>query len=219
MRNIPLEERPRERLLSEGPEALANRDLLAILLTSALKEKNVLALSDELLQTFGGLEGLSEASFFELTAIKGMGRAKALQLLSAMNLAKRLLREKAKKACVITDSREAFEQTRDLFFGAKQEKLVLLLLSSKLSLIHREIITVGTLTEVPLHPREVFRSAIRYSAHSVVLAHNHPGGEVEPSNADIDLTEKLRKAGLLLGIPVLDHIIVAEDRYYSLMNR
>src|SRR3990167_6649548 len=164
MIRIPLEERPRERLLDQGVHALEVSELLAIILGSGTKGFSVIEVARELLLKFGGLENLIEASIPELMQTKGIGKAKAIELKAAFGLAKRLLATAHKESQSIISSKEAYLALRDLFYQEKQEQIAILLLDPKLKLIHREVISKGTLTEVLVHPREIFAPALRYHA-------------------------------------------------------
>lgn len=213
--NIPLEERPRERLLEYGVNALKVSELLAIILGSGTKGSSATAIGEQLLMRFGSLEALVDASIPELIQIKGIGRTKAIELKAAFGLAKKLLNSSSAEKKSINSSREAFEALAELFFQEKQEILVILLLDPKLRPIHKEVIGRGTLTEVLLHPREVFAPALHQRAHKLILAHNHPSGDLMPSQDDIKWTRLLKTTGEILGIALADHLIFAGTAYYS----
>ena len=172
MINIPLLERPRERLLAEGVDALKVSELLAIIIGSGTKGISALDLGEKLLIHFGSLETLVDASVAELTQIKGIGKAKAIELKAVFGLAKKLLTNHQEELKPVRSSKEAHRELQDLFYGEKQELLAVLLLDTKLEPIHREIIGRGILTEVLVHPREVFAPAIKHRAHTIIIAHN-----------------------------------------------
>ncbi len=213
--NIPLEERPRERLLQFGVNSLKVSELLAIILGNGTKGASASALGEQLLMRFGRLEALVDASIPELMQIKGIGQTKAIELKAAFGLAKRLLAATDLEKKSISSSSEAFAALAELFFREKQEILVILLLDPKLRPIHKEVIGRGTLTEVLLHPREVFAPALHQRASKLILAHNHPSGDHTPSKDDIKWTKLLKATGEILGIPLADHLIFAGNTYYS----
>lgn len=218
MMQIPLEERPRERLVHYGVDALSNIELLAIILGSGTKGQSVLHLAENLLAHFGSLTNLLDASIVQLKRVKGIGDAKAIELKAVFALARRLLMQEQKEKVKIKSAKEAYMAFRDLFLGEKKEHLAVLLLDAKMVKIHREVIGIGILNEVLLHPREVFYPAIQYNAHSLIIAHNHPSGDPTPSSADLKLTKTLFECSKVLDIPLLDHLIIAGDRYTSLQK-
>lgn len=216
---LALSERPRERLARYGSEALSNLELLAILLGSGSAKKNVLNLASELLERFGSLDALFSAKLEELLEIKGIGKAKAVQLKAALALGKRLLEFEAESCFVIENASSLASLLRPGLALRKTEAALLLLCDAKRRVFHRETIAVGTLSEVLLHPREVFSPAIRQAAHSIIVAHNHPSGDPSPSKRDIEMTLSLEAAGHLLGICLFDHLIVARSGYFSFREK
>jgi len=219
MMRVPLEERPRERFTLEGGDALTTAELLAIVLGSGTKGQSVLELSGELLAHFGGLLNLLDASLSELTAIKGIGNAKAIQLMALFTIAKRVLKTKGTNQKIIQSSKDAFNAIADLFEGETKEKLVVLLLNPKLGMIHREVIGIGTLTEVLVHPREVFLPAVRFKANSIIVAHNHPSGDPHPSESDILMTKFLKNCGDIMSIKLADHLIIGQREIFSFKDK
>ncbi len=218
MQTIPLEERPRERLFHVGEDALSDSELLAILLGSGTKSVSALDLAHNLLNSFNSLSGLAEASLEELCSIKGVGKVKAIEMRAMFAISKRLLKKSQVHRTKIDSAEAAYLALIDLFYGKKKEILALLLLDSRLNLIGREMIGVGTLTEVLIHPREVFLPAIKRGAHSIILAHNHPSNDPSPSESDRKLTERLRLSGEILNIKVNDHLIICNDYFYSFLS-
>ncbi len=213
--NIPLEERPRERLLEHGVSALKVSELLAIILGSGTKGISAIDLGETLLNHFGDLEALVDASISDLIQIKGIGKAKAIELKAVFGLAKKLLATTKQERAPVLTSLNAHKALIDLFYGEKQELLAVLLLDAKLNPYHREIIGRGILTEVLVHPREVFAPALRNHAHKLIIAHNHPSGDTTPSAVDLRMTKLLTSCGEILGIPLVDHLILAGQSYYS----
>lgn len=219
MQSIPLEERPRERLFHVGEEALSDSELLAILLGSGTKDLSAVELAHSLIRSFGSLANLANASLEELCRQKGIGRVKAIEMRAVFTIARRLLKKSRAARMKINTPGAAYHALLDLFYGEKKEMVAVLLLDSKLNLIGREVIGVGTLTEVLIHPREIFYPAIKRGAHSIILAHNHPSNEAAPSGADRKVTERVRLAGEVLGIQVDDHIIICDDHFYSFLTK
>jgi DNA repair protein RadC len=217
MLELPLQERPRERLMDAGEEALSVAELLAILLGTGTKGKSVIDLSHELLETFGGLPALLEASIEELQEIKGIGSAKALLLKAAFALALRY-----RKFCTVqkkvsaASAQEAYFLLKDKLGSLKQEAICVLLRDAKGQMIGIVQVALGTLSQVLIHPREVFFPAIRHKAHSIIIAHNHPSGDPTPSTADLEMTKKLFACGEMMGIPVDDHLIIGKGTFTSL---
>lgn len=217
MKAIPRQERPRERFARYGSEAVSTIELLAILLGSGTKNLPIMQLSTQILSHFGSLKNLSEANLRELKQVKGIGTAKALQLQAAFQLLKRFQEEPEKIS--LRSPQAVYELIRSDLQEKKREVLLLILRDVKRQLIHKEILSQGTLTELLIHPREIFHVAIRHLAHSVIIAHNHPSGDPTPSLRDLDATQKLIHAGKLLGIELMDHLIVGKNCFISLYEK
>ncbi len=216
---LPLEERPRERLLTKGIDALSLSELIAIILGSGTKGKSVLHLAEEIISHFGDIKQLLEASVEELIEINGIGIAKAIQLKAVFGLAMRYGAHAPPLKNLIKTPQDVFELLQPSFHGRKQEVLSILLRDIKGYAFHQEIISMGTLSEVLIHPREVFYHAIRHKAHSLVIAHNHPSGNPEPSRSDIDLTKLLITSSRVVGIRLDDHLILGEGVFVSMWER
>ena len=211
MRELPPAERPRERLLNQGANALKTAELLAILLRTGTSGRPVLDLADFLLTHFGSLEALSRASVGELAKIKGVGQAKAIGLKAAFALAARLARSEAEARAIETAedvARLLGEEMRLLDY----ESVRVICLNTKHMVLAVEEVTRGTLNESLFHPREAFRPAIARQAHAVILVHNHPSGNPQPSDADLHVTRRMKEAGELLQIELLDHVILGAPR-------
>lgn len=215
LKDIPSVDRPREKLLKYGSKKLTNSELLAIILRTGTKSMNAKELSSYMLKTIG-LSKFKDISLSKLTTIKGIGEAKAVELLAVVEFGKRLLRENEVNRIVTAES--VFESFRDLG-TKKKEHFVAIYLDTRNSEIAREVISVGTLNSSLVHPREVFEPAIRYVAHSVIVAHNHPSGDLTPSHEDVLLTKKLVDAGKLLDIRVLDHVILGQKGFFSFKEK
>lgn len=215
LHEYPHELRPRERMIELGAEYLTDVELLAILLSTGNKETNVLQLASNLLQTHKGITGLSGLSLSELTQEKGIGKAKATTILAALELGKRVHNSTVAHRSVIQSPADAGIIMKSRMRHLDKEHFSVMLLNSSNAVIKIETISIGTLNTSPVHPREVFKQAIRHSACNVILSHNHPSGDCMPSDLDIEITERLVETGNIIGIPVIDHIIVGEDSYYS----
>lgn len=218
LHHIPEEDRPRERLVKYGTGILSATELIAIILGNGTRGNSVLQLAQQLLMKFGSLENLSEATLQELCKVKGIGIAKAVQLHAAFGLGKRLERKVISKTR-IDNPWHVYQLLKEEFASAKQENFIVVLEDVKGCFIGKEVIAVGTLTEALVHPREVFYPAIRHKAAAIVIAHNHPSGDPEPSKEDIDITQTLCQVGKLMDIPVLDHLILTSTNYVSLRQQ
>jgi len=208
IKDQPASERPRERLVAHGAEALSNAELIAILLRTGLKGANAVEVGRQLLQKFGSLQSLALASVDDLRAVKGIGRDKAVTLVAAFALAQKMAKELQEESPVLDNPENVVRLVRAKNLLLETEQFQVLLLNTRKRLIRAEKISDGTLDTVLVHPREVFRSAIAANAASLVLVHNHPSGDPTPSDADIKVTRDLIRAGQLLKIEVLDHVII-----------
>ncbi len=218
--DLPVSERPRERLQKFGAEALSAQEILALILGRGAGGESVMVTVQRLLTQFGSLKGLSNASVEELGKIRGIGLAKASQIKAAFELANRLegYQEPGKKQPLKTPD-EVVSLLRTKLRGKKKEYFLALLLDTRGQLIKTAEISVGSLDSSIVHPREVFKEAISASAASVIFIHNHPSGDPEPSEDDIKLTQRLVKAGEIMGIDVLDNIIICDRDFVSLKRR
>ncbi len=219
IRELPPEARPRERLLAEGPEALHDRELLAVLLRAGTRCRSALHVADELLRRFGGLRGLTRARAEELSSLPGVGASKAATLLAAFEVGRRTQGPDPASRPVIRSAADVAAVVGPRLSHRDQEHFCVLLLNARHEVVGVVETSRGGLNAASVEPREVFREAVRRSAHAVVLAHNHPSGNPEPSPDDARLTAVLRQAGALLGIAVLDHVVVGDGRFVSLRDR
>ena len=205
--------RPRERFLRSGISALSSAELMALILKTGTKGKNILETCNELIGRYG-LEKLADLSMGELQENDGIGPAKAMQIKAVFELQKRLhfKRNTNKK---VRSARDVFEYMDGRIPDETREHLFLLHLNTKNRIMRHDIISVGTLNASLIHPREIYKSAIRESSHAIILVHNHPSGDVEPSNADKQVTTILKQAGSILQIELLDHVIIGKDTWFS----
>jgi len=215
IKDLPRVERPREKLIQYGPSKLSNSELLAILLRSGKKGENVVEMAGKILKRFRA-DKLPFLTFDELKNYPGIGQAKACEIVACFELGKRLLRNK--KAELILSPNDVFARLGDLR-DRKKEYFCIFYLDSRNQEIKREVISVGSLNANLVHPREVFEPAVKNLAAQVILAHNHPSGNTEPSEEDIILTKRLVEAGKILGIEVLDHVIVARKGFLSFKEK
>lgn len=215
IKEIPQEERPRERLLKVGVEHLTNEELLSILLKTGSKNFSVKELSLSLLQQLGSLTLLKNQNIASLTKIKGLGPVKAMELLVTVELGKRIFLETENCFQKMKTPADIFRNVRYLFQDKKQELFYCLYFNTKQELVERKLLFMGTINRSIVHPREVFKEAYLCSASSIVCVHNHPSNDLNPSREDIRLTKALIQIGELNGIPVVDHIIVGDQKYYS----
>ena len=210
IKDMAAKERPRERLAAEGAEALSNAELVAILLRTGLRGYSAIDIARQLLARFGALEKLAGASLEELRQVKGVGRDKAIALKSAFTLAQRMARELPPDAPMLDTPERVADLLREETRLCEVETFRVVLLNTRRRLIRVEPVSQGTLDTILVHPREVFKPAILASASAVVLVHNHPSGDPAPSDADIRVTRDLVRAGQLLKIEVLDHVIIGK---------
>ena len=211
----PKNERPRERLLEEGPGALTDAQLLAIVLRVGRYKTSAVEVGMDLLKRLGGLQGLTNRSVRELCAVPGIGPTKAAQIKAAIELGKRVLSTPLTTGTVITQSQTVFDRYYPLLRDLRRELFKVILLDAKHAVIREKTISEGSLTSSLVHPREVFNEAVRESAAAVICLHNHPSGDPKPSKEDRALTARLQEAGDILGVQVLDHLIIGDGRYVS----
>ncbi|WP_123041295.1 RadC family protein [Cohnella candidum] len=216
LRDLPEDERPRERMMRLGAEALSHAELLAILLRTGSRRESAVHLAQRVLQDSGGLRRFAERSWDELTHIPGIGPAKALELQASLELGRRVARSRLPEAALIASPRDAADLLMEELRRLREEHFVVLFLNTKNRVIGRQTLSIGSLNASIVHPREVFRAAIRRSSASILCAHNHPSGDPTPSPEDKQLTRRLAEAGELVGIELLDHIVIGDNRFVSL---
>ena len=216
IKDIPKIERPRERLLNYGQEHLSNTELLAIILRTGSRGEGVNTLATRVLNSLKNLNEIVDINYEQLIKIKGIGEVKAIELLAAIELGKRIyLKKENKKMETFNNALDIYEANKYLFEGKKQEYFYCIYLNNQNVVIERKLLFMGTLNSSTAHPRDIFREAYLVSASSIICMHNHPSGDVIPSQDDIILTKSLIEIGRLQQIPIIDHIIFGKDKYYS----
>ena len=219
IKEMPEEERPREKMEKFGAEALGNSELIAILLGHGFRKVSAVDLANHLLKEHGGLTGVARLGFAQLKKVKGIGTAKAAQLSAAFELAKRLSASTGEDRPSLKSPAQVARLLMAKYNTKKKEHFGVLILDTKNRLKKEVVVFVGSLASSPVHPREIFHEAVAESAASLILFHNHPSGDPTPSPHDIKLTQRLKEAGELMGIAVLDHLIIGHNRYVSLKEK
>jgi DNA repair protein RadC len=223
LNDLPLEERPRERLKKYGSEALSVVELLALVLGRGIRSESVMVSAQRLFSGFGSLKGLAEASVEDFESLRGLGLAKAAQLKACFELSKRLRHEEAaglsKNKKLASRPEDICQLIRSKIIRFNQEHFVVVSLDSRNGVLGIDPVTIGTLNVSLVHPRETFEVAIARHAAQIIIAHNHPSGDVEPSMGDIEATKRIIEAGEILGIKVIDHLIVSKDSYFSFKEK
>jgi len=215
IKDILKEERPRERLLKYGVSNLSNEELLSIILRCGTKNKSVKDLSIDILKEFKTINNLKDATISKLTNISGMGLSKSMVIIASLELGKRIYLSKSDSLVKLNNPESIYEYTKYLFKNKNQELFYCLYFNSKQQLVGEELLFVGTVNRSITHPREIFKYAYLYSATSIICLHNHPSGDTNPSIEDIEFTKAIVDIGIIQKIPILDHIIVSNNNYYS----
>lgn len=219
IKDMPATEMPRERLLKYGVENLSNVDLLSIILRTGVKDINVTELATTILSQVGGINKLANVGIRELSNIKGMGSVKAITLLASIELGNRVNSKEIDFNMSFTNGEVVHNVFKRFFLNLNQEKFIAIFLDNKKRLISYKIISIGTVDKTIVHPRDIFNEAIKNTASSIIVMHNHPSGILNPSKEDIDLTRKLTECGKMMNIPVVDHIITNGKEYYSFYDK
>jgi len=217
IKDMPKIDRPREKLAKAGPDALCNTELLAVILGSGTKKQDVMNIAGKLLKKYGA-NNLKKLSLSELKKNDGIGRTKACQLVAMFEFCRRTLSDHGDTEDNISCPQDVYNLTKEIR-KLKKEHFVVLYLNAKNWIIKKETVSIGTLNASLVHPREVFEPAVGASAANIILAHNHPSGDLEPSQDDIDLSERLIESGRIMGIEVLDHIIVSVKGFLSMKEK
>ena len=215
---LPFEKRPRERLIKNGPDVLKNSELLAIILGTGYRGEDVLALASRILQEYGSKAITKEKSVSRLMDELGIPKVKACQIIACFEIGRRFFVEDAGKMPTVRDAEDVYEYLKEIS-KFKKEQFRGLYLNSRNKLIYDEVISLGTLNANLVHPREVFQPAVEFSAAAIIVAHNHPSGDPEPSEDDLEITKRLVEAGKIMGLEILDHLIIGKNKYVSLKER
>jgi DNA repair protein RadC len=219
IKEMPLTERPRERLIESGASSLSNEELLAILLRTGRKDLSVLELAKDVLYHLESLEDLKRITVLELLQINGIKVAKATTIVAAIELGKRLSNLYLEPKKSIKSSYDVYHLLSSDLTHLEQEHFICLFLNTKSELIKKETLFIGTINQTLIHPREIFKHAIKLSASAIIFAHNHPSGDSTPSKADFQATTSLMESSVIMGIDVVDHIVIGNHEFYSLKDQ
>jgi len=219
IREMPSSERPRERLAKRGASSLKTAELMAILFRTGTRNLNVVELAERMLHKFGSLTAMSRANTDELQDCEGIGFAKAVEIQAAFELGRRLAAEEMLDRPVIKTAKDVARLMMPDMQSLDREHFKIILLNTKNHVLQTHTVSIGSLNASVVHPRECFRPAIAAQAAAIILVHNHPSGDVEPSAEDMSLTRRLMSAGDLLGIKVLDHVIIGGNKYFSIVDK
>lgn len=215
IKDLPSNSKPRERLMNYGKENISDEELLAIILRCGYKNVNVKSLSLNMLKEIGTLSNLKDITLKELTSIKGIGLTKAISILASIELGKRVYFDSNKNKVKLNNSNIIYEKYNSYFIDKKQEILLCLYLDKSFHLIEEKVLFKGTIDKSLIHPREIFKYAVKLSSSYFVLIHNHPSGNIEPSNDDIYITQNINELSKMMGIKLIDHIIISSNGYIS----
>lgn len=218
VRDLPLEDKPREKMLSAGPSNLTHAELMAVLLGVGTRKEEVMAMASRIFREYGERAIVNERNPQRLADSLDIPLAKACQIVACFELGRRSYQDRAGKPLFVRTAAQAFEHLRSMG-DLQKEQLRGLYVNSRYQVIHEEIISIGSVTANIVHPREVFQPALEYNAVAVIIAHNHPSGTLEPSEDDIEATEQLVAAGKVLGIELLDHLVISKDAFTSIIER
>lgn len=221
VRDLPIDERPREKLMAAGAACLSNVELLAILLRTGTRENSVLRVAEQVLARYKdvGITAMMSMSVAELSSVQGVGAVKAATILAAVELGRRLSQKAAEKVEIVHGPEDVAHYAMPRFRFEQKEHFAVMLLNTKNHILGLTDVSVGSLSASIVHPREVFQTALRYAAAAMILIHNHPSGDPSPSREDINVTQRLVKAGKIMDIPVLDHIILGDNRFVSIKEK
>ncbi|HEX8182163.1 MAG TPA: DNA repair protein RadC [Candidatus Saccharimonadales bacterium] len=217
VRDMESQQKPRERMIKYGPQDLSLAEIIAILLGVGTRREEVMVMAHRILKEYGERALLRETSPKRLAASLNIPLTKACQLVASFELGRRFYENRAGKPTVVRTSNQAYQHLKNMG-ELQKEQLRALYLGARYQIVHEEVISMGSLTANIVHPREVFQPAITYGAVAVIIAHNHPSGSLEPTQADAEVTDQLIQGGKLLGIDLLDHLIIARDAYLSMME-
>lgn len=219
VKEMPPSFQPRERMLKFGVENLSDIDLLSIILRTGTKDANVKEVSSSILASVGSITNMADVGIRELSKIKGVGNIKAITILAAIELGKRVVNKEIEINMLLNNSNIIHETFKSLFLNSQQEKVLAIYLDTKKRLISYKFIFIGTIDRSIIHPREIFNEALKVHASSLILMHNHPSNDLNPSKEDIAITNQIKECGDIIGIPLLDHLITNGKEYYSFYDK
>jgi len=219
IKDLQKDEKPREKLQNKGPDSLTDVELIAVILRSGGKNESVMELSRQLLNVFKGIKGLLSADIEELIKIRNIDIAKATSIKALEEISKRYLNTEATEEIRIRTPKDIFDLVRKEVLNKDQEYLFLISLDTRNKLISKDIISKGTLNETLIHPREIFKKALTKNACSIILVHNHPSNDPTPSEEDIKVTKRIFRAGVEMGIPLTDHVVVTSTDFFSMKSQ
>ncbi|MCI8793823.1 MAG: DNA repair protein RadC [Bacilli bacterium] len=219
VKEMPPSFQPRERMLKFGVENLSDVDLLSIILRTGTKDANVKEVSSSILASVGSITNMADVGIRELSKIKGVGNIKAITILAAIELGKRVVNKEIEINMLLNNSNIIHETFKSLFLNSQQEKVLAIYLDTKKRLISYKFIFIGTIDRSIIHPREIFNEALKVHASSLILMHNHPSNDLNPSKEDIAITNQIKECGDIIGIPLLDHLITNGKEYYSFYDK
>ena len=219
VKEMPPSFQPRERMLKFGVENLSDVDLLSIILRTGTKDANVKEVSSSILASVGSITNMADVGIRELSKIKGVGNIKAITILAAIELGKRVVNKEIEINMLLNNSNIIHETFKSLFLNSQQEKVLAIYLDTKKRLISYKFIFIGTIDRSIIHPREIFNDALKVHASSLILMHNHPSNDLNPSKEDIAITNQIKECGDIIGIPLLDHLITNGKEYYSFYDK
>ncbi len=218
IKELPINERPRERLINKGVSSLSNEELLSVVLKTGTKDVSAKALASQILTSVGSVQNLKHITYHEMTNIKGIGTAKACLLLALAELSKRINTKQDKIVDVKFTSPEVVYEYYKNIISTDQEFFYCLYLDSSKKILKEKLLFIGTVNHSMVHPRDIFKEAYRLNATAFICVHNHPTGDVRPSEDDLITTERLNQIGALMGIKLLDHVIISKNKYYSFLE-
>ena len=219
VKEMPPSFQPRERMLKFGVENLSDVDLLSIILRTGTKDANVKEVSSSILASVGSITNMADVGIRELSKIKGVGNIKAITILAAIELGKRVVNKEIEINMLLNNSNIIHETFKSLFLNSQQEKVLAIYLDTKKRLISYKFIFIGTIDRSIIHPREIFNEALKVHASSLILMHNHPSNDLNPSKEDIAITNQIKECGDIIGIPLLDHLRTNGKEYYSFYDK
>lgn len=219
IKDLPNNDRPRERLIKYGVKNISNEELISIIIKTGKKNKSVKMLASEVLSYYDGIENFKNIEISNITKIDGIGKVKAIELIAAIELGRRIYYEKEFNKFQIRSSIDIYEYFYNLIGDLKQETFYVIYLDNKKKIIDKKLLYIGTINSSVAHPREIFKYAYLMSASFIICLHNHPSGDSNPSNEDIVFTENIIKIGNIQKIELLDHIIIGKNNYYSFFEK